>query len=385
MKKGKETKIDIENLNRVIVLSKKILKVLFVVVILACVLLAVVLFDKFNLGSIILNVLSVAAPLFIGFVVAWLLNPAVTYLNKKGVKRGLGSVFVFAMFLIIVFLVIKFMLPMLYEQINEFIEIIPSLFLQVTNFIHENFLKLNATGFDFTGVESKIYDTLENFGSDLTTKLPSIIIGGVSSVISSIWSLLLGFIVGFYLLIDFDGMKKIFNIVPKKHKNTVRKLMHELDDTCKDFVQGTLLISFIIFVVTSIFFAIIGLPSPMLFGLICGITNIIPYIGPWVGGAIAAIVGFTVSPFIGILTIVIAFASQQIDGIILQPLIMGRTMKLHPVTIMIGLLVFGYFFGMLGMIIATPSIACIKVIFIYFNDKYKLKDKIVNVELKGEE
>ena len=385
MKKGKETKIDIENLNRVIVLSKKILKVLFVVVILACVLLAVVLFDKFNLGSIILNVLSVAAPLFIGFVVAWLLNPAVTYLNKKGVKRGLGSVFVFAMFLIIVFLVIKFMLPMLYEQINEFIEIIPSLFLQVTNFIHENFLKLNATGFDFTGVESKIYDTLENFGSDLTTKLPSIIIGGVSSVISSIWSLLLGFIVGFYLLIDFDGMKKIFNIVPKKHKKTVRKLMHELDDTCKDFVQGTLLISFIIFVVTSIFFAIIGLPSPMLFGLICGITNIIPYIGPWVGGAIAAIVGFTVSPFIGILTIVIAFASQQIDGIILQPLIMGRTMKLHPVTIMIGLLVFGYFFGMLGMIIATPSIACIKVIFIYFNDKYKLKDKIVNVELKGEE
>ena len=385
MKKGKETKIDIENLNRVIVLSKKILKVLFVVVILACVLLAVVLFDKFNLGSIILNVLSVAAPLFIGFVVAWLLNPAVTYLNKKGVKRGLGSVFVFVMFLIIVFLVIKFMLPMLYEQINEFIEIIPSLFLQVTNFIHENFLKLNATGFDFTGVESKIYDTLENFGSDLTTKLPSIIIGGVSSVISSIWSLLLGFIVGFYLLIDFDGMKKIFNIVPKKHKNTVRKLMHELDDTCKDFVQGTLLISFIIFVVTSIFFTIIGLPSPMLFGLICGITNIIPYIGPWVGGAIAAIVGFTVSPFIGILTIVIAFASQQIDGIILQPLIMGRTMKLHPVTIMIGLLVFGYFFGMLGMIIATPSIACIKVIFIYFNDKYKLKDKIVNVELKGEE
>lgn len=385
MRKRKETEIDIENLNRVIVLSKKILKVLFVVVILACVLLSVVLFDKFNLGNIILNVLSVAAPLFIGFVVAWLLNPAVTFLNKKGAKRGLGSVFVFAMFLIVVFLIIKFMLPMLYKQINEFIEIIPSLFLQVTNFIHENFLKLNATGFDFTGVESKIYDTIENFGADLTTKLPSLIIGGVSSVISSVWALLLGFIVGFYLLIDFDGMKKIFNIVPKKYKNTFRKLMYDLDSTCKDFVQGTLLISFVVFVITSILFAIIGLPSPMLFGLICGITNIIPYIGPWVGGAIAAIVGFTVSPLVGILTIVIAFVSQQIDGIILQPLIMGKTMKLHPVTIMIGLLVFGYFFGMLGMIIATPTIACMKIIIMYINDKYKLKDKIVNAEVKGEE
>lgn len=385
MRKKKEIDVDIENLNKVIVLSKKILKVLFIVVILACVLLAVVLFDKFNLGSIILNILSVAAPLFIGFVIAWLLNPAVTFLSKKNVKRGLGSVFVFAMFLVIVFLVIKFMLPMLYAQINEFIEIIPSLFLKVSNFVHETFVKLNATGFDFTGVETKIYDALESFGADLTTSLPSAIIGGVSSIVSSVWALLLGFVVGFYLLIDFDGMKKVFSIVPKKYKNTVRKLMHDLDETCKDFVGGTLLISFIVFVITSILFKIVGLPSPMLFGLICGITNIIPYIGPWVGGAIATIVGFTVSPLVGILAIVIAFVSQQIDGIVLQPLIMGRTMKLHPVTIMVGLLVFGYFFGVLGMIVATPTIACLKVIIVYFNDKYKLKDKIVNAELKGDD
>ena len=289
------------------------------------------------------------------------------------------------MFLVILFLIIKFMIPMLYKQINEFIDILPSLVLQVTNFIHESFTKLNSTGFDFNTVETKIYDTLESFGTDLTTKLPGIIIGGVSSVISSIWSVILGFIVGFYLLIDFDGMKKIFNIMPKKHKNTMRKLARDLDETCKDFVQGTLLISFIVFLITSILFAIVGMPSPMLFGLICGVTNIIPYIGPWVGGAIAAIVGFTVSPLVGILTIVICFISQQIDGIILQPIIMGKTMKLHPVTIMIGLLVFGYFFGVLGMIIATPCIACMKVIIMYIESKYRIKERIVNSELRSDE
>lgn len=383
MRKKKE--IDIENLNKVIRLTKKILKVLFVVVILATLLLFVTLFNRLHLGEIILSILSVAAPLFIGFVIAWLLNPAVTYLNKKNVKRGLGSVFVFAMFLIIIFIVIRFMLPMLYKQVNDFIEIIPSLFLQVNNFIHESFVKLNATGFDFSGVEEKIYDTLEGFGANLTTSLPTMVINGVSSVVSSVWSVILGFIVGFYLLIDFDGMKKVFNIIPKKYKNNVRKVMRDLDETCKDFVQGTLLISVIVFIITSILFKIIGLPSPMLFGLICGITNIIPYIGPWVGGAIAALVGFTVSPLVGILAIVVAFISQQIDGIVLQPLIMGKTMKLHPVTIMIGLLVFGYFFGILGMLLATPVIACTKVIFMYFNEKYKLKEKIANANLKGEE
>ena len=383
MRKKKE--LDVENLNKVINLSKKILKVFFVIVILSVILIAVILFQELKLGNIILNVLSVASPLFIGFVIAWLLNPAVTFLQKKNVKRGLGTVFVFIMFLLILFIIIKVMLPMLYSQINEFLEIIPSLFLQLSNFLHETFVKLNATGIDFNSIETRIYDAVESFGVSITTALPTYVINSVSSVISSVWALLLGFVVGFYLLIDFDGMKKAYNIVPRKHQNVVRKLMRDLDATCKDFVQGTLLISFIVFVVTSIGFKIIGLPSPMLFGLICGITNIIPYIGPWIGGAIAAIVGFTVSPLVGILTIVIAFVSQQIDSMLLQPLIMGKTMKLHPVTIMVGLLVFGYFFGILGMIIATPTIACCKVIFSYVNNRYGLKDKIVNAPVKGEE
>ncbi len=179
-------------------------------------------------------------------------------------------------------------------------------------------------------------------------------------------------------------MKKIFNLVPENQKKDVMKLAHDLDDTCKDFVQGTLLIALIVAIITTILFAIAGLPSPMLFGLICGVTNIIPYIGPWVGGAIAAIVGFTVSPLVGILAIVIAFVSQQIDGLLLQPLIMGKTMKLHPVTIMIGLLVFGYFFNIIGMIIATPIIACTKVLIIFFNDRYKLKDRIVKGKVQEE-
>ena len=378
MKKKKE--IDIDNLNTVIELSRKILKVLFVMIILGSVLLLLVLFTKLHIGRIILGVLSVAAPLFIGFLIAWLLNPLVTYLTKKNVKRTLASVFVFSMFLVIMFLIMKFMLPMLYKQVYEFVEIVPDLFSHFNTFTTNLFNKLNATGIDFSGVEAKIYDYLEVFGADLTKSLPSTIINGVSAIMSSLGSLLLGLIIGFYLLIDFDGMEKIFGIVPKKHKNMVRKVAHDIDDTCKDFVGGTLLIALIVAIITSILFAIAGLPSPMLFGLICGVTNIIPYIGPWIGGAIAALVGFTVSPLVGVLTIVIAFVAQQIDGMALQPLIMGKTMKLHPVTIMIGLLVFGYFFGIIGMLVATPTIACAKIIILYMNKKYKIKDKIVNVE-----
>ena len=120
----------------------------------------------------------------------------------------------------------------------------------------------------------------------------------------------------------------------------------------------------------------------MLFGLVCGITNIIPYIGPWLGGGICVIIGFTVSPFVGIITAVICFVVQQLDSIVFQPLIMGKTMKLHPVTIMIGLLVFGYLFGIVGMILATPIISGIKVIINYFDKKYDLIVKLKNKEVE---
>lgn len=376
MKRKKD--LDVENLNNVIELGRKILKVSLIIVILATILLGFTLFKEFKIGSVLLNILEVASPLFIGFIIAWLLNPAVTYLQKKNVKRGLGSVFVFVMFLIVIFIIFKVMIPMLYVQINSFIDMLPTLYSVIGDFIAGSFQKLSSTGLDIAGVQDKIFDSIQAFSVNLTTKLPNIILNVITGVFSSIWSFVLGLIIGFYLLIDFDSMKKIFNIVPKKNRNYVIKVSRDLDDTCKDFVLGTLLIAFIIFIVTSIFFAIIGIPSPMLFGLICGITNIIPYIGPWIGGAIVTIVGFTVSPLVGVLAIAVAFGAQQLDGMVLQPIVMGKTMKLHPVTIMVGLLIFGYFFGIVGMIVATPCIACFKVLYNHFDSKYKLKDKIAN-------
>lgn len=382
MKKRKET-LDVENLNGVIVLGKKILNVLYIAIILGIILLGLILLGRLKIGKIILEILAVLSPLFIGFIVAWLLDPLVNMITKKNVKRGLASAFVFVVFLAIIFLIFKFLVPMLYRQLNDFLDTLPHLVSSLANIANNTFDKLSATGFDFSSAKENVYKILTNTGASLTEELPSKIIGGVTSTVSSIWSIVLGCIIGFYLLIDFDRMRNIFNIIPAKYQKTVRSLCHDLDGTFKDFVQGTLLISLVMTIVSWIFFIIIGLPSPFLFALIIGITNIIPYIGPWIGGAIAAIVGFTVSPFVGFAAIIIAVIVQQIDGILLKPLIMSKTMKLHPVTIVVSLLVFGYFFSIPGMIVATPLTACIKVIFKYINERYQIYDRLFG--LKEEE
>lgn len=377
MNNNKKEELNYHNLNEVIGLSKKMLKILYTCIILAIIVFIIILFKNLEIFKVLGSILSVISPFFIGLVIAWLLDPAVTYLQKKNVKRSIGTIVVFFVFILILYLLFRIMLPLLYTQLNEFItNSLPTLIKSTGTFIENLFTKLEATGFDFTSVETSVYKALENIGVDLTTGLPKAALNVVSTLVSSIGTFGLGLIVGFYLLIDFEGVKKIFNYIPIKNKEGFNYIIGKLNIAFRSFVQGTLFISLIIMILSSIFYGIIGLPSALLFGLICGITNIIPYIGPWIGGAICVIVGLTVSPLTGILAGVVAFAIQQVDGMILQPLIMSKTMKLHPVTIMIGLLVFGYLFGILGMIFATPIMASIKIIASYYNEKYNLIGKL---------
>ena len=105
----------------------------------------------------------------------------------------------------------------------------------------------------------------------------------------------------------------------------------------------------------SIGFALVGLNAPLLFGLFCGITDLIPYIGPYIGGAVAVIVGLTQDPLIGIGTLIICVIVQIVESYILQPIVMSKSSNLHPIVIIIALLVFGHFFGILGMVLAPVA------------------------------
>ena len=380
MKKDKKEQLNIKEINNVVVLSKRILKVLFAIIILSMVFITLSIFKETSIFESIFGVLKVLTPLFVGIIIAWLLDPLVTSLEKKKVKRVIGTIFVFFGFILAIYLFFRIVIPMLYKQINEFITIIPNLFVSVSNFTENIFDNFSASGIDVSKMEQHFYNAIENLSINLTTGLPETFISIITGAISSVGTFGLGLIIGFYLLIDFNVLKRVLQFVPEKNRTIVRSIYRKINTTFRDYLQGTLTISTIIFIISSIAFAIIGVPSPMLFGLICGITNVIPYIGPWIGGAIVTIVALTVSPFVGILAAIIAFIMQQIDSLALQPLIMSKAVKLHPVTIMVGLLIFEYFFGVVGMVIATPVISGAKIILSYFNNKYDLLNKMKDEE-----
>ena len=160
--------------------------------------------------------------------------------------------------------------------------------------------------------------------------------------------------------------------MPEIAKEDTKNVVDEVNKSLRKFVQGALIDSTLVFIVSTLCFWLVGLKAPILFGLFCGITNVIPYAGPYIGGIPAVIVAFAQNPTVGILTLIIIAIIQFIEGNFFQPVIMSKTTKLHPVTIMLGLLIFGYFWGIIGMVISTPLIAGAKAIFVYFDNKYDL-------------
>lgn len=373
-KKNNEKNIDIKNLNEVIVLAKKILRIAFFLIIVVGIYASTILLKEWKVFNFIFNILKILTPLFIGIVIAWLFNPLVTFLKKKGIRRGFGSAIVYICLILIILIVLGSLIPILSNQINDFAKTIPSILSSITDFVDNLLVKLgDLANFDVENMRNELANKFQDIGTELTSSLPSMTVGLVKGFFSGLGTIGVGLIIGFYLLVSFDNANEIiFGFLPKKIQNTTRDLCNEVNTSLRKYVQGTLILASLIFAVSSIGFFISGLKAPLLFGLFCGLTNIIPYLGPYIGGIPAVIVGLSQSPIIGIVTLIVIVIVQFIEGNLLQPIIMSKQLKIHPVTIMLALLVFGYFWGVLGMILATPIVATLKVIFTFFDEKYNI-------------
>lgn len=372
-KNDDKEKINYEKLNEIIKILNVMLKIVFVLVIVLVLYVSTKVLAEWGVFNFISNILTVISPLFIGIFIAWLLNPIVNKLNKKGVNRVLGTIFTYIVFLVIVYLIMSSLIPILADEINSFVKSVPSYLDSLKGYTDNIFDKLSSPNFDITSTKLDFYKQIETLVTDFTAKLPATLVNTIKTFFSTLWSFVIGMIIGLYLLFDFDNsIKKIISFIPKKYQRTIDDICSRMDTTLKNFVQGTLIDASIIFFSCAIGFWFAGLKAPLLFALFCAVTNIIPYIGPYIGATPAVLVGYAQGPLVGTVVLVVNIVIQGIEGNFIQPLVMSKTMKLHPVTIIVGLLVFGYFFGILGMIISTPIISLVKVLFVFINEKYKL-------------
>lgn len=365
-------KINYKKVNEVVSLTSKILNLVYIAMIIGIIFIATLLVKEWGILKFVMTILKVATPFFIGFVIAWLFNPLVVKLENRGWNRAVASMVIFLVFILIIFAFFSMLIPTIYTQLNDLIASLPGIFNSLKNWITNFLNNFNSSDMvDVASIEANIFKSMEDLGTNLTTNLPSMIMNIVGVVFSGLGTMAISLVVGLYLLFDFNNATDhLLKYIPKTHKYEIETLINQMGEELRKCVRGTLTVACMVFVCDSLGFALAGLKAPILFGLLCGITDLIPYIGPYIGGAAAVIVGFSQNPMIGIIVLSVAVVVQLVENYVLQPVVMSKTVELHPVTIIIGLLIFGHFFGIIGMILAMPIMSLIKVVYRFFATKY---------------
>lgn len=375
MFRKKDEKIDISSLNEILSFGRKLIKILYIVMMVGAILLGIYLLKELKILVFLKDLLIVISPVFIGLLIAWLCDPIVKFLQSKKIPRFAGCIIVYLFLIGIIFMFLYLFLPTFVRQIGDFVATIPDILADLKVFGNKFFDTFATDGIDVKAIQTQVYTTIEDIALGLTTNLPNTIINITKSIISSSVNFVLGLMIGFYMLFDFDKINStVLSHMPLKWKDNYVELTTRINTSLRNYVQGVFLVMFLVFITQSIGLTLAGLEAPLLFAVFCAITDIIPYFGPYIGAIPAVLVGFTISPSVGIFCIISIVVVQLLENNFYQPLIMGHTMQLHPVIIIISLLIFQHFFGIIGMVVATPVVACLKVIFMFIDEKIHFMD-----------
>lgn len=324
-------------------------------------------------------------PIIITGFLYFLLNPIVKFLQKNKIPKTLAIIILYVGVIGIIILAIGSIVPMISKQVSELFSNIPKYADDAVKY----FQYLNDTK-QYKWIMNQEYVKIEDITENLKAyaqTIPSNITNGIGSIISTMTNITITIVtVPFLLFYCFkDGSKfpeALSKFFPSSYRKEGLKIIKDTSETIAAYIQGQVIVALFVGTLSLIGYWIIGLDYALVMALVVAVTNIIPYVGPLIGGAPAVIIALFTSPTQALLVIIVITIAQQIEGNILSPLILGKRLDTHPATIIILLLVAGNLAGILGMILAVPTYAAVKTIVININRLLKArKAAILNTQI----
>lgn len=334
----------------------------------------------------------VTVPLIIAGLFFYFLVGIVDYLEKRSGKRGISVAITLTSLLLIVTIVFSVVGPLLVDQVTSLVNALPSIAkeLQLQIFAVRDSLMENEFLSRFVNEND---DMFTEFTNNITSYLGDIfgnVASSVGRLVGFITSAVITIVVIPFMLIYMllDGKRLPDSIVkwlPKSYETETRKILNDMHNTVKNYVHAQLLVAFFVGITSLIGLWIVGVDYAILLALFMMVTNIIPYVGPFLGAAPAVVVAFIQEPIMAIWVIIVIIVVQQIESNVISPLIQGKSLKVHPLTIIIVLLVAGNLAGIIGMLIAVPTYAVAKVVVQNIVRIYKLREHKHYLEAEKEE
>ncbi|MBZ9989375.1 AI-2E family transporter [Mesorhizobium sp. BH1-1-5] len=310
---------------------------------------------------------GILLPFVAGMVLAYFLDPVADWLQRLGLSRLMATVVILIAFIVVVVLAFVILVPVLATQMADFARKLPEYLTRLQSLITSFDPKWleQRFGVNAAGLRDGLNSLLTSGFSLLTTVFTSIWSSGVA-LVSVVSLFVVTPVVAFYMLLDWDRMvAEVDGWVPRDHVETVRALARDINTATAGFVRGQGTLCLVLGAMYATGLTLTGLNFAILIGFFAGLISFIPYVGSLTGLVLAVGVAFV--QFWPDWTMVVAvacvfFVGQFIEGNILQPRLVGKSVGLHPVWLMFALFAFGALFGFVGLLIAVPASAAIAVL-----------------------
>lgn len=333
---------------------------------------------------------TVAAPLLLSGVAYYLLNPLVDRLERRSkVKRAYGIVTMYLVIAGIITLILLMVIPIIRTQLMGLIDNFPIYSAQ----IQEEFLHLIGSEF-FGKLQESVGTDLSDITGKVTTWGTSFInnaASGVGSFVGTLTEIVLAVVttpfILFYLLRDGKRLPDyLMRFIPTALQPQSRMVMQEMNSQVASYIRGQIIVSCCIGALLYIGYLIIGLEYSLVLAIVAACTAVVPYLGPAIAITPALVVAMVTSPFMLLKMVIVWTAVQLIEGKFISPQIMGKSLKIHPITIIFVIIFAGKMFGVLGIILAVPGYAVLKVVVTHIFQWFRFRSGLYEViEEKAEE
>ncbi|EEQ80324.1 AI-2E family transporter [Staphylococcus warneri] len=315
---------------------------------------------------------SVFLPFLISGFLFYICLPFQTLLEKWGFPRWASILTIFVVLIAIIAIVVAFIAPIIISNINNLIKQTPALQKETERLINFSLTQIDKLPSDVT---HRINNMVKSMGDGVTDVLSNSI-SYITSLISTIFLLIM---VPFFLIYMLKDHEKFIPAVAKffkgERKVFVVDLLKDLNYTLKSYIQGQVTVSVILGIILYIGYTIIGLPYTPLLVLFAGVANLIPFLGPWLSFTPAAILGIIDGPSTFIWVCVITLIAQQLEGNVITPNVMGKSLSMHPLTIIVVILAAGDLGGFTLILIAVPLYAVLKTV---ISNIFKYRQRIID-------
>jgi predicted PurR-regulated permease PerM len=314
-------------------------------------------------GWFLLQFWIIVPSVVIAFVMVYVLNPVVERLHRRGVARWLGSCLSYTVLLGLLTLLGYLVIPSIVDQGRELADNFPTIYDDLAADLEGFADRLGLEDVDlpnYDELRERISDNQGDFFSERFSEITDFTL----SVLETILLVSLAPVIAFYVLLDLPGLKRnMRELVPPRHRAEATHVMSQLGSAVGGFLRGQVVVALIVGVMTATGFWLIDLPFWLLIGMIAGLLNIIPFVGPWVGGTLGVMVALATRDLqTAIWAGLVAVIVQQIDNHFISPSVLKVTVRLHPALIILGLIVGAAIGGFWGLVLTVPVMASVKIL-----------------------